>query len=215
MKKKLKIIIILVIIFSILFFIINCLIQKAKKQNDHFDTYIEVPDDYNVYSDNLNEYGSFYNSLSEDVQDKITYAGFIKIKSMYSGNYDISTLDEYIDKLGIYTKTIYQNSKSKSYNQIRQYYDLNSSEISKYYIMDRTSYLYIAEQVLGMKWTNNPIYQIYKVNETSFKTGTDYSSVNVTMKYSTNDEINIILNIPNDTSKNSDIYITAKEPKSK
>ncbi len=236
MKKKLFIVALLIIVFIVIF-----LGVKSIKNNYVKKQYVNVMDYFNIEADNSEDQNVFQengtdfenttieneinnqnqtnilndNTTSNSTQTDDTTSEnnneFSKIRSMYKGNYDIDSIENNLIYFARNVKVIYSNSKSKSHNKILQYYDLNKESINEYSVYDRTSYLNIAIQILSMKWTKNPIYRNYKIDADSFKSDNSFSYVKATLYYSTGDTIKLIIEIPNDTSKNENVMFTSED----
>lgn len=139
------------------------------------------------------------------------YNEFDVLKGIYNGNYNLESASNIVERFISSIDIIYSNSKTKSLNKIAQYYDLNKGEINSYGIYDRNSYLYIAEQTMKMLWTKKPTCDRFEVEKDTFTNANGYSSVEITLYYTTGDIIKAIINIPDDVTVNQIAYITSNE----
>ena len=238
MKKKLFIIASLIIAFIIIFFVVKSIKNNyVRKQYVNVIDYFNIEanssenqnviqengidyENVNTYNENETNSQNQTNILNDNTTSNSTQSDdttsensneFSKIKSKYNGNYDIDSIENNLTYFARDVRVIYSNSKSKSHNKILQYYDLNKESINNYSIYDRTSYLNIAIQILSMKWTQNPVYRSYKIDADSFESDNAFSYVKATLYYSTGDTIKLIIEIPNDTSKNANVMFSSED----
>ncbi len=131
-----------------------------------------------------------------------------KIYDTYTGN--IKKI-EVLDKISTFVKNI-SNLKTatslKSENEKREYFTINNELMQELGITTQDDFISVAYQINNMKWTyGNTAFKNYSINYESLRNEEDYTSFEVKLYFSDENEMHLIISISNDENVEKPIKI--------